>query len=126
MTTKKRLAVAVIGGALGAAVLGGTGASVEGCHPTPAEQADVSEMGAVGTRVLVDLLSGMGYEATFADVAKMLAGQPGADVAAIVDDAIQFLIDEGKIPAGVTDAGLDLFAHARSVQAKAHAARRVK
>ena len=87
----------------------------------------MAEVENVTAIVLTDVLSGTEtYEQMFADVATAVAGQAGADVAAILDDAIQFLIDAGKIPASVAEAGPSLLAKAQAVQGRAHAARRAK
>lgn len=97
---------------VGAEAIGGAALSA-GC--TPAQQA---ELHAVESVVLADVAAGKTYEEITVDVGRVLDGQAGADVAEILDIAIQLLVDLGKIPPGV-------LAHAKKVQMKAHASRRM-
>ena len=70
--------------------------ALEAC--TPAQAAVLSHIEQV---VLNDLTAGKTASQIEADVAVLLAGQPGADVVMIVNDAIALLIDLGVIPPGV-------------------------
>lgn len=71
---------------------------------TPAEQAEATKIENV---VLLDLASGLAagksdvqiIDQIDTDVGKLVAGQAGVDVALIVNEALQFLIDTGEIPA---------------------------
>jgi hypothetical protein len=72
------------------------------------------ELTAVAKLVLADVTAGDGAEQVEADVAKLLAGQPGVDVVVAVNDAITILIDLGYIPAG-------FIPQAKALQATEHA-----
>ena len=65
----------------------------------PACNANSPNLSQIEGIVLTDLESGKTLEQTEADVASLYAGQPGADVVAIVNDAIALLIDAGVLPA---------------------------
>ena len=65
---------------------------------TPAQGANVENIPAL---VLADLAQGKTVPQIEADVAKLLAGQLGADADVIVEDAIVLLVDAGVIPASV-------------------------
>lgn len=63
---------------------------------TPADQAIEAK---IEQTVLSDFEAGDGLPQIETDVAKLVAGQPGADVVIIVNDALGLLIDLGLIPA---------------------------
>ena len=62
---------------------------------SPAQQAELT---AVENIVLHDVEQGKAIPAIETDVATLVAGQPGADVVAIVDSALTLLIDMGVVP----------------------------
>jgi uncharacterized protein YcfL len=66
-----------------------------GC--TPAQQAEATQ---IENTVLADLAAGKTLEQIEADVSKLVAGQAGADVVVIVNDALTLLEDLGVIPQG--------------------------
>ena len=79
-------------------VVGG-GAVLGASACTPAQYAVFTQ---VEQRVLADLsIPGEGLPQVEADVATLLAGQPGADVVAIVNEALQLLVDLNVIPANL-------------------------
>jgi hypothetical protein len=65
-----------------------------GC--TPAQQAQITKIEQI---VLADILAGKTRAQIEADVGQALAGQAGADIAAIVDEVLMLLVDLGAIPA---------------------------
>lgn len=71
----------------------GAAAATESC--TPAQQALFDQ---VDNLVLADIRAGDVLNQIETDVAKLVAGQPGADVVMIVDDALALLIDLNAIP----------------------------
>ena len=77
----------------------GIGAVVTDC--TPAQQALQQQ---IEQAILADLAAGKTRTQVIVDVGALLAGQPGADVARIVADAIAFLIDTGVIPPNILPA----------------------
>lgn len=103
--------------ALGASVLG-IGATVSAC--TPAQQAEWSQ---IEQTVLSDLAAGKTREQILADVGSIVAGRPGADVAIILDDALEFLIDAGVIPADVLRAATKMHAEEHPIAQARRAAR---
>ena len=62
---------------------------------TPAETAQASKVEGV---VLADIVAGKSLETIEQDVAVLFAGQPGADIVAIVNDALALLIDMHVVP----------------------------
>ena len=78
---------------------------------TPAQQAEWSQIEAV---VLADLTAGKSRATILEDVGRIVAGQPGADVALLVADALTFLIDGGWIPANVLPAAKEHLAALRA------------
>ena len=102
------------------ALAGGTFATsmifVEAC--TPAEQALQQR---IEQTILADLAAGKTRTQIIVDVGQLLAGQPGADVALIVADAITFLIDTGVIPPNVLPAAKTMLAELQAEHAAAKA-----
>lgn len=70
--------------------------ATNGCTP-----AQIAEDQRIEQTILADLVAGKTRQQIEADVATIIAGQPGADVAAIVDAALVFLVDVGVIPPNV-------------------------
>ena len=83
---------------------------IEGCHLTPAQQAEEIQIENV---VMTDLAAGDTAEQIESDVAKILVGQIGVDVVVVVNDVLQYLIDIGKIPA-------NLLTRAKTMSASLH------
>jgi hypothetical protein len=79
--------------------------TVLGC--SPAQQAIEAKVEQV---ILNDLATGKTLQQVEADVATVLAGQPGADVVIIVNDALAFLIDIGVIPPGILPSAKSMYA----------------
>lgn len=79
------------------------GAAVTGC--TPAERAEAQT---IEQLVLHDIQAGKGEQQIEADIAALLAGQPGVDVVIILNDALAFLIDIGAIPSDLMGAALNM------------------
>lgn len=94
-----------------AVVLVGCLAVLPGCHLTPAQQAEETQIENV---VIADLAAGKTPEQTEADVAKILAGQLGVDVVVVLNDVLQYLIDIGVI-------SKDLLPRAKAMTASLHA-----
>jgi hypothetical protein len=67
-----------------------------GCAP-----AQIAEEQRIEQTVLADIVAGKSRQQIEADVATIIAGQPGADIAAIVDAALVLLVDVGVIPPNV-------------------------
>lgn len=65
---------------------------------TPAQQAEYTQ---IEQTVLADLQAGKTLAQIEQDVGQLVAGQPGADVAEILNDALTLLIDLGVIPANI-------------------------
>jgi hypothetical protein len=121
-SVKERLVVtACAWGLLSGVATGGTSALVLACHPTPAQSADLAKLESVALIVFADIGQDKTYEQTLADVGQAVAGQAGADAAAILDEVIQLLVDTGEIQE--TDGGVPMLARAKAIQARAHAAR---
>lgn len=62
---------------------------------TPAQKAEVQSIEAL---VAKDLAAGDSLPQVEADVAKLIAGQPGADAVIVLNDALILLIDAGILP----------------------------
>jgi len=93
----------------GAAIAGDVGC-------TPAQQAMFSKVEQV---VLDDLAAGKTRAQIEVDVGNALAGQPGADVAIVLEDVLTFLIDAGYVPANVLPQARMMLAEERPL-AEAH------
>jgi hypothetical protein len=65
---------------------------------TPAQQAVEAK---VEQTVLADIVAGKTLQQIEADVAQLVAGQPGADAVIITNDILAFLVDIGVIPPNV-------------------------
>lgn len=80
--------------------VGLAGAALIGLNAScaPAQQAVEAKVEQV---ILDDLAAGKTLPQIEADVAQLVAGQPGADAAIIVNDVLAFLIDIGVIPPGI-------------------------
>ena len=108
---------------VGACVVGGTwlgGAIVLAEACTPAQQAQAVSAAELAAKVvLADLLLGKSLGTIEGDVTSALAdaGIVVADIALVVEDAINLLIDAGSIPAAKVEAAL-------GIRAQAHAARK--
>lgn len=87
--------------------------SLEGCA-NPAVQALLSN---VEQLVLNDLAAGKSRADILADVGKLVAGQPGADVGLILADALQVLIDLHVIPANILGRAHTMLAEQRLANA---------
>jgi hypothetical protein len=85
-----------------------------GC--TPAQGALFSKVEQV---VLDDLAAGKTRRQIEIDVGNALAGQPGADVAIVLEDVLTFLIDAGYIPSNLLPQAQTMLAEERPI-AEAH------
>jgi hypothetical protein len=92
------------------------GASQQACSPAQMAEADKVEQ-----TVLADIVAGKTLPQIESDVATLVAGQPGADVVVLVDDALTFLVDLGVVPASVLPYAKSLIA-AEHPKAMAHKA----
>jgi hypothetical protein len=78
-------------------ILTATTPIMTGCHPTPAQQAEINN---IETVVLADVQAGKTYEQIVADVAQIVApGTAGTIISTLVNDALQFLVDAGVLSA---------------------------
>ncbi len=76
--------------------------ATNGCTPAQiAEEQRIEQTILVEQTILADLVACKTRQQIEADVATIIAGQPGADVAAIVDAALVLLVDVGVIPPNV-------------------------
>jgi hypothetical protein len=92
----------------------GIGMAVVAC--TPAQGAMFSKIEQV---VLDDLAAGKTRVQIEVDVGNALAGQPGADVAIVLEDVLTFLIDAGYIPPNLIPQARMMLAEERPI-AEAH------